>query len=91
MWIAIQKWVAAIFNGAPSDELGKYTAQTTALIGLYVCFIAIFLTALFLRRLQKRPPANPERKILLLAVVCAALLAFAGVAIYLAGFLIDAV
>ena len=90
MWIAIEKFVAAIFNGAPSDELGKYTAQTTALIGLYICFIAIFLTALFLRRLLNRPAANRERNIVLLVVTCAALLAFAGVAIHLVSFLIDA-
>ena len=47
MWLAIQKFVSAIFNGVPSDELGKYTTQTTAVIGVYICFIAIFLTGLY--------------------------------------------
>jgi uncharacterized membrane protein YhaH (DUF805 family) len=89
MWLAIQKFVSAIFNGVPSDELGKYTTQTTAVIGIYICFIAIFLTGLYVRRLHNRPPIKHDRENALVAVTYATLLALSGTAIYIVYFLIN--
>jgi hypothetical protein len=89
MWLAVQKFVSAIFNGVPSDELGKYTPQTTAVIGIYICFIAIFLTGLYLRQLHNRPPINHDRENTLLTVTYATLLALSGTAIFIVYFLIN--
>ena len=89
MLLAIQKFVSAIFNGAPSDELGKYTTQTTAVIGIYICFVAIFLTGLYVRRLRNRPPINRDRENALLPVTYATLLALGGTAVFIVYFLIN--
>jgi hypothetical protein len=90
MWLAIQKFISAIFNGVPNDELDKYTTQITAVIGLYICFIAIFLTGLYVRRLHNRPPVNLDRKNSLLSVAYSMLFGAGGVAIYIVFFLIAA-
>jgi uncharacterized membrane protein YhaH (DUF805 family) len=89
MWLAVQKFVSAIFNGVPSDELGKYTTQITGVIGIYICFIAIFLTGLYVRRLHNRPPTNRDRENAMLPVTYATLLALSGTAIYIVYFLIN--
>lgn len=94
MWPAAEKLVSAIFNGVASNELEKYTAQTTGAIGLYICFVAIFLTGLYIRRLRQRrlhgsALTKPERKTAVLAVACTTLLAFAGTAVYIVYFLIQ--
>ena len=89
MWLAIKKFVSAIFNGVPSDELGKYATQTTAVIGIYICFIAIFLTGLYVRRLHNGPPIKHDRGNALVAVTYATLLALSGTAIYIVYFLIN--
>ena len=88
MWLAIQKFISAIFNGVPSDELDKYTTQITAVIGLYICFIAIFLTGLYVRRLHNKRPVNFDRKNALLSAAYSMLLGVGGVAIYIVFFLI---
>ena len=89
MWLTIQKFVSAIFNGVPSDELGNYTTQTTAVIGIYICFIAIFLTGLYVRRLHNSPPIKHDRGNALVAVTYATLFALSGTAIYMVYFLIN--
>ncbi len=89
MWLAIQKFVSAIFSGVPSDELGKYTTQTTAVIGIYICFIAIFLTGLYVRRLHNKAPTNRDHENALLLVIYATLLALSGTAVYIVFFLIN--
>lgn len=51
---SLPKLVSAIFNGAPANEdVALYTGQVTSLISLYICFVALFLLALFILRLKK--------------------------------------
>jgi hypothetical protein len=51
---SLPKLVNAIFNGAAANEdVASYTSQVTSLISLYICFIALFLLALFILRLKK--------------------------------------
>ena len=87
MWLAARKLVSAIFNGAPNDEVDKYTTQTTSLIALYVCLVTIFIVGLYVRRLHLRPPANSDRKNALLSVSYAMMAAVGGTAIYIIYFL----
>ena len=63
MTFSLPRLVDAIFNGAPATEnVASYTAQVTSLISLYICFVALFLLALFVRGLQKRPDISESSK-----------------------------
>lgn len=58
---SLRKLVAAIFNGVPANEdAAPYTAQITALISIYLCFIALFLIGLYIRRLKRRTDLPAE-------------------------------
>lgn len=60
---SLSKLVDAIFNGAPANEdVATYTAQVTSLISLYICLVALFLLALFVRRLSRRQDLSEETK-----------------------------
>lgn len=64
MAFSLSELVSAIFNGAPTPELAeKYTAQITAVISLYICFVAIFLIGLYIRAVKKRPGLTEERRL----------------------------
>jgi hypothetical protein len=64
MALSLSELVSAVFSGAPTPELTeKYTAQITALISLYICFIAIFLIGLYIRAVKKRPGLTEERRL----------------------------
>ena len=58
---SLSKLIRAIFIGAqPGEEAASYTRQLTALIGLYLCCVALFLLWLFLRRVKNKMTLNPE-------------------------------
>jgi len=60
---SLPRLVDAIFNGAPANEdVATYTFQVTSLISLYICLIALFLVAIFTRRLAKRQDLTQENK-----------------------------
>ncbi|QGM96829.1 hypothetical protein [Methylocystis parvus] len=62
MAFSLSELVSALFNGAPTPEATeRYTAQITALISLYICFIAIFLVGLYIRAVKKRPGREEGR------------------------------
>jgi hypothetical protein len=47
--------VSAVFNGAPTPEAAAvYSAQLTALISLYICFVAVFLIGVYVRAVKGR-------------------------------------
>ena len=60
---SLSRLVDAIFNGAPANaDVATYTAQVTSLISLYICLVALFLLALFVRRLARRRDLTQENK-----------------------------
>lgn len=57
----MRNFFSALFNGAPnSAEAEKYTAQVTAAISLYLCFVAVFVIGLYIRRRSRAETTNPE-------------------------------
>jgi hypothetical protein len=86
MSFSLHRLVNAIFNGAPANEnVAPYTAQVTSLISLYICFIALFLLALFVRRLQKRLDTTESSKsfwIWMAAAMAFSILWIAGYIVY---------
>jgi hypothetical protein len=55
--------IAAIFNGAPTPEAAaRYSAQITAMISLYIVFVALFLVGLYIRRAKQRRDLTPARR-----------------------------
>lgn len=59
----LSELIVAIFNGAPTPEAAAlYSAQLTALIGLYVCLVAVFLVGVYIRSIKKRDGLSPERR-----------------------------
>lgn len=64
MALSIRELVSAIFNGAPTPQLAeRYTAQLTALISLYIDFVAIFLLGLYIRAVGRRRDLTEERRL----------------------------
>jgi uncharacterized membrane protein YdcZ (DUF606 family) len=60
---SLPKLIVAIFNGAPPNEdVASYTRQITSLISLYICLVALFLLAIFVRRLGKQKSLKEESK-----------------------------
>jgi heme/copper-type cytochrome/quinol oxidase subunit 1 len=60
---ALSDLTSAVFNGAPTPEAAeKYTAQLTALISLYICFVAIFLLGVYIRAVNRDAHLTAERK-----------------------------
>ena len=58
---SLSKLIRAIFIGAqPGEELAAYTRQLTAIIGLYLCGVALFLLWLLLRRVKNKMARNAE-------------------------------
>jgi hypothetical protein len=79
--------IVAIFNGAPTPEVAaRYSAQITAMISLYIVFVAVFLVGLYIRRAGQRRDLSPARRdfrvwiafalLASLLIVCANLLLF---------------
>lgn len=63
MALSIRELVSAIFNGAPTPELAqRYSAQLTALISLYIVFVAIFLIGLYIRAAGRRRDLDETRR-----------------------------
>jgi hypothetical protein len=55
--------IVAIFNGAPTPEAAaRYSAQITAMISLYIVFVAVFLVGLYIRRTGQRGNLSPARR-----------------------------
>ncbi|PPD43902.1 MAG: hypothetical protein CTY15_08660 [Methylocystis sp.] len=55
--------VSAVFNGAPTPEATeRYTAQLTALISLYICFVGVFMVGLYIRAVNKRQNLDAPRR-----------------------------
>ncbi|MGJ0507878.1 MAG: hypothetical protein ACR652_12300 [Methylocystis sp.] len=74
MRASLKDLVVAIFNGAPSAEAAQaYSAQATALISLYICFVAVFLIAIYIRA-TKRNAALPAAVQLFRVWIAAALM-----------------
>ena len=60
---SLRKLIDVIFNGVPANEdAAPYTAQVTALISLYLCFVALFLIGLYVRRIKRREDLAADRK-----------------------------
>ena len=63
MALSIRELVSAIFNGAPTPELAqRYSAQLTALISLYIVFVAVFLIGLYIRAVGRRRDLDEARR-----------------------------
>ncbi len=63
MAASLTELMRAVFTGAPTPEAGAvYSAQLTALISLYVCFVAVFMVGLYIRAARKRDDLSPERQ-----------------------------
>ena len=59
---SLRKLVDVIFNGVPANEdVAPYTAQITALISIYICFVALVLIGLYIRRLKRRVDLPADR------------------------------
>jgi len=88
MAFSIRNLVSAVFNGAPTPELAeKYTAQLTALISLYVCFVAIFVVGIYIRAVKKRPGLTEERRLFKIWIAWSLIFSILMIAAYLVYFL----
>lgn len=60
---SISDLISAAFNGAPTPEaVEAYSAQLTALISLYICFVAVFVVGVYIRAVKNRAGLSDERK-----------------------------
>ena len=76
--------VDAIFNGVPSGEdVAPYTVYVTSLISIYICFLALFLVALWIFRLQKRQDLNEASKSFWIWMSAAMAFSILGIAFYM--------
>lgn len=63
MAASLTELIAALFTGAPTPAAAAvYSTQLTALISLYVCLVAMFLTGVYIRAVRARPELSPERR-----------------------------
>ncbi len=77
--------VSAIFNGAPTPEAAEaYTAQLTALISLYICFVALFLVGVYVRAIKGRRDMDERRRTFKIWMAYALMLSIAAIAASLA-------
>ncbi len=83
--------VSAIFNGAPTAEAAEaYSAQLTALISLYICFVAIFLIGVYVRAVKRRSDLREERRTFKIWIAYSLILAVLMVAVSVARFYFNA-
>ncbi len=88
MTFSIRELVSAVFNGAPTPELTeKYTAQLTALISLYICFVAIFVIGIYIHAVKKRPGLTEERRLFKVWIAWSLIFSILMIAAYLFYFL----
>lgn len=81
---SLSKLIRAIFIGAqPGEEAASYTHQLTALIGLYLCGVALFLLWLFLRRVKKNINLNSESQKFFIWMIYAACFSILAIGIVL--------
>ena len=81
---SLSKLIRAIFFGAqPGEEAASYTHQLTALIGLYLCGVALFLLWLFLRRVKKNITLNSESQKFFIWMIYAACFSILAIGIVL--------
>jgi hypothetical protein len=88
---SIADFFSAVFNGAPDEASAqKYTEQVTAVISLYIVFVAIFLVGVYVRSVKANPSAENERKTFKVWIAYSLLLSILMIAGYLGYFLIRA-
>ena len=81
---SLSKLIRAIFFGAqPGEEAASYTRQLTALIGLYLCGVALFLLWLLLRRVKKNIALNLESQKFFIWMIYAACFSILAIGIVL--------
>jgi hypothetical protein len=91
MAFSIGELVSAVFNGAPTPEAAeKYTGQLTALISLYICFVAIFVVGVYVRSAKKRRELQEERRLFKIWIAYSLIFSILAIAAYLLYFLISA-
>lgn len=79
---------SAVFNGAPDAESAeKYTAQVTALISLYICFVGIFLIGVYIRAQYRRKGLQAERRTFRIWIAFSLLFSVLMIAAYVGVFL----
>lgn len=60
---SISDFFSAVYNGAPTPEATeKATAQVTAVIALYICFVAIFVIGVYIRATGRKKGLAEERR-----------------------------
>ena len=90
MSASVGDFFSAVINGAPTPESAeRYTAQVTAVISLYICFIAIFLVGLYVRAVGRRVEAQPARKTFKIWIAWSLIFSILMVAAYVGGFLLS--
>lgn len=81
---SLSELISAVFNGAPTPEAAElYSAQLTALISLYICGVAIFLIALYVRAVKKNRALSEERRVFKVWIACSLIFALIVIAAYL--------
>ncbi len=79
--------VSAVFNGAPTPEAAAaYSAQLTALISLYICFVAVFLVGVYVRAVKARAESLEERRTFKIWIAYSLIFAIVMIAAYVARF-----
>jgi hypothetical protein len=88
---AIGDLFSAVFNGAPDQASAeKYTAQITAVISLYIVFVAAFLVGLYVRSVKASAALQAERKTFRVWIAYSLLFSILMIAGYLGYFLVYA-
>lgn len=91
LFAPVGNFFSALFNGAPTPEAAeKYTAQTTAVISLYICFVAIFIVGVYIRAVNKRRDLEPRRKTFKVWIAYSTIFAILMIAAYVGFFLVTA-
>lgn len=84
----ISDFFSAIFNGAPTPEAtATYTAQVTAAISLYICFVAVFVVGVYIRSVNRRKDLDEPRRAFKVWIAWSLIFSILLVAAYVAYFL----
>lgn len=84
---SLSELIVAVFNGAPSPQAAEsYSARLTALISLYLCFVAAFLVAIYMRAVGRRSDLSPERRLFKIWIGWSTIFAIAMIAAFLLWF-----
>jgi hypothetical protein len=82
---------SAVFNGAPDQASAeKYTGQITAVISLYIVFVAAFLVGVYVRSVKTNAAIEAERKTFRVWIAYSLLFSILMIAGYLSYFLLYA-